>query len=60
MSICVEINEKKKMIEEMRFKLKEAVRQAKGDFGSFEVYAISRQLDEMILEYMDMAREKFE
>ncbi|HBS58164.1 MAG: aspartyl-phosphate phosphatase Spo0E family protein [Bacillota bacterium] len=57
---CVEINEKKKKIEAMRLKLKEAVRRAKGDFGSFEVYAISRQLDEMILEYMDLAKGKCE
>lgn len=60
MNICVEINEKKKMIEEMRLKLKEAVRRAKGDFSSFEVYSISRQLDDMILEYMDLAKGKFE
>lgn len=52
MNVCVETNDKKKMIEEMRLQLSAAVAEAKGDLGAFEVYALSRQLDQMIIEYM--------
>lgn len=54
----MDMQERKRLIEETRLRLRLAVEQADGDFQSSEVYVLSRKLDHMISEYMALCTQK--
>lgn len=56
--LCMDVQERKQLIEEMRTRLRLAVEKAKGDFQTPEVYILSRKLDHMIIEYMRCTKQK--
>jgi hypothetical protein len=52
----VEMKEMEQKIEELRQKLNTAVKNTKGELRSPEVYELSRQLDKVITEYMELKK----